>query len=70
MKCEYRNICRFYSTRDYESCHYRIDLCQLHETLQENVRLKKQIADGGLEEKAKEDDRLRDEKLLGQIELN
>ncbi len=39
--------------------------CQLYQAWEENAKLKKQTADGGLEAKTKADDR-----LLGQIELN
>ncbi len=69
ITCGYMRGCRF-NGYQYELCHYQINLCPLYNALQENARLKKQIADGGLEEKAKEDKRLEDARLLRQIGLN
>ncbi len=69
MACEYQLSCTVYGTMskryhsdNCDNTFSRGQNCQLYQAWEENAQLKKQIADGGLEEKAKED-----EIVLGQM---
>lgn len=65
--CAHRNNIASVSSLPYRNLSLGEKNCPLYLAWEENVQLKKQIADGGLEEKAKTG---KDDKLLGQRELN
>ncbi len=65
MVCGYQDHCCLYRDQKPGLCLIEIDKCPLYQALEENARLKKQIAAGGLEDRAKGD-----EIFLGLKEFN